>query len=61
MSNWKAARTHAVLRPFAWIYQAGRCARTLLTREDSLARIQLDIDEAARRRKLGEEMGLYDR
>ena len=39
----------------------GRCARTLLTREDSLARIQLDIDEAARRRKLGEEMGLYDR
>ena len=60
MSNWKAARTHAVLRSFAWIYQAGRCARTLLTREDSLARIQLDIDEAARRRKLGEEMGLYD-
>ena len=60
MSNWKAARTHAVLRPFAWIYQAGRSARTLLTREDSLARIRLDIDEAARRRKLGEEMGLYD-
>ncbi len=60
MSNWKAARTHTVLRPFAWIYQAGRCIRTLLTREDSLARIQLDIDEAARRRKLGEEMGLYD-
>ena len=60
MSNWKAARTHAILRPFAWIYQAGRCARTLLTREDSLARIQLDIDEAARRRKLAEEMGLYD-
>lgn len=61
MSNWKAARTHAVLRPFAWIYQAGRCARTLLTREDSLARIQLDIDEAARRRKLADEMRLYDR
>lgn len=61
MSNWKAARTHAALRPFAWIYQAGRCARTLLTREDSLARIQLDIDEAARRRKLADEMGLYDR
>ena len=60
MSNWQAARTHAILRPFAWIYQAGRCARTLLTREDSLARIRLDIDEAARRRKLGEEMGLYD-
>ena len=60
MSNWKAARTHAILRPFAWIYQAGRSARTLLTREDSLARIRLDIDEAARRRKLGEEMGLYD-
>lgn len=61
MSNWKAARTHAVLRPFAWLYQAGRCARAMLTREDSLARIQLDIDEAARRRKLAEEMGLYDR
>ena len=60
MSNWQAARTHAILRPFAWIYQAGRCARTLLTREDSLARIRLDIDEAARRRKLAEEMGLYD-
>ena len=60
MSNWKAARTHALLRPFAWIYQAGRCARILLTREDSLARIRLDINEAARRRKLGEEMGLYD-
>ena len=61
MSNWKAARTHAALRPFAWLYQAGRCARAMLTREDSLARIQLDIDEAARRRKLAEEMGLYDR
>lgn len=60
MSNWKATRTHAVLRPFAWIYQAGRCARAMLTRENSLARIQLDIDEAARRRKLAEEMGLYD-
>ena len=61
VSNWKAARTHAVLRPFAWIYQAGRCARAMLTREDSLARIQIDINEAARRRKLAEEMGLYDR
>lgn len=61
MSNWKAARTHAALRPFAWLYQAGRCARAMLTREDSLARIQLDIDEADRRRKLAEEMGLYDR
>ena len=59
--NWRAAREHAALRPFAWIYQAGRCVRIVLTRENAVGRVRFDLDEAARRRRLGEEMGLYDR
>ena len=60
-SNWKAARRHAILRPFAWIYQAVRCARIILTREDIAGGVRSDMEEAARRRSLGYEMGLYDR
>ena len=27
LANWKAAREHTLLRPFAWVYQFGRWAR----------------------------------
>lgn len=59
--NWKAARKHALLRPFAWVYQAGRCVRLVLTRKDIAGSVRFDMEETARRRNLGSEMGLYDR
>lgn len=58
--NWKAARKHALLRPFAWVYQAGRCVRVILTRKDIAGSVRFDMEETARRRNLGSEMGLYD-
>ena len=59
--NWKAARKHVLLRPFAWVYQAGRCVRVVLTRKDIAGSVRFDMEETARRRNLGSEMGLYDR
>ena len=58
--NWKAARKHALLRPFAWVYQAGRCVRLVLMRKDIAGSVRFDMEETARRRNLGSEMGLYD-
>lgn len=60
MSNWKAARQHTALRPFAWFYQGCRYVRLALARPEAAASLRHDFDDAARRRKLGEEMGLYD-
>ena len=55
------ARKHALLRPFAWAYQAGRCVRVALARKDIAGSVRFDMEETARRRNLGSEMGLYDR
>ena len=32
LKNWKAAQKHAVLRPFAWLYQSGRYIKKGISR-----------------------------
>ena len=61
MVNGVVLLLHALLRPFAWAYQAGRCVRVVLTRKDIAGSVRFDMEETARRRNLGSEMGLYDR
>ena len=61
LMRWKAAHTHPALRPFAWIYQGCRYVHLALTRPNAAARMRSDVAEAAQRRKLAEELGLYDR
>ena len=61
MVNGVVLLLHALLRPFAWVYQAGRCVRVVLARKDIAGSVRFDMGETARRRNLGSEMGLYDR
>ena len=61
LMRWKAAHAHAALRPFAWLYQGCRYVHLALTRPNAVARMRSDVAEAAWRRKLAEELGLYDR
>ena len=61
MVNGVVLLLHAPLRPFAWAYQAGRCVRVVLARKDIAGGVRFDMEETARRRNLGSEMGLYDR
>ncbi len=58
--TWKAAQRYRVLRPLCWAYQACRWARKAIMRPNPLANARFDVLEAARRRRLAEELGLDD-
>ena len=61
LMRWQAAHTHAALRPFAWLYQGCRYVHLAVTRPHAAERMRRDVAEASRRRRLAEELGLYDR
>ena len=58
LENWKAAHNHAVLRPFAWIYQAGRYLIKGLTRRNASAALKAEWDEAQHRNALFDDLGV---
>ena len=56
--NWKAAQKHAVLRPFAWIYQIGRYISRGMDQEGSLAAVQKEYSAAKKRINLFNTLGV---
>ena len=58
LKNWKAARKHAFLRPFAWLYQAGRYLRRGMKRSNAISRIQEDRRVARQRKELFDALGV---
>lgn len=56
--NWRAAKKHPILKPFAWIYQAGRYAVKGFRQDGSSAAIREEYKEAKERVALFEELGV---
>ncbi len=49
LANWRAARRHKILRPFAWIYQFGRYLGQLVTSGETPAGFWWEMKETRRR------------
>ncbi|QTE67404.1 nucleotidyltransferase family protein [Clostridiales bacterium] len=58
MANWKAAQKHAILRPFAWIYQTVRYIKRGLSRADATAEIKKEHKAAKQRIKMFKALGV---
>lgn len=58
MSRWEAAKRHAVLRPFAWIYQAFRILGVLVKNKKSPKDILKQSRHGAEHRQLIDALGL---
>ena len=58
MTRWSAARKHAALRPFAWLYQAFRIAGILLKTKKSPREILSQRRHGAEQRRLIDALGL---
>lgn len=58
MSRWQAANEHAVLRPFAWIYQAFVILGMMVQNKKSPGEILKLTRHGTRQRQLIEELGL---
>ena len=52
LANWTAARKHKILKPFAWLYQAGRYAVRGLKRDNASRKMRSEREAAKRRIKL---------
>lgn len=57
-ANWKAAREHAGLRPFAWLYQIIRYAVKGFNREDAPAELAKEYRAAKQRIAMFEALGV---
>ena len=58
LENWPAARRHALLRPFAWLYQAGHYMRKGLLRRNAASMLSEEFSEARRRKALFDALGV---
>lgn len=58
MSRWNAARKHAVLRPFAWIYQIGYINKRLIQNRISPKKMAEQHTQGVRQRELIKALGL---
>lgn len=56
--NWKSAQKHKFLRPFAWIYQAGRYIIKGIWREDSLKTLRMEYSAAQKRKAMFDALGV---
>ena len=61
LENWNAAKKHMFLRPFAWIYQAGRFVFKGLSQEDALYKLKAELKEARKRNKMFDSLGVKQR
>lgn len=59
--RWEAARKYRVLRPFAWIYQAGRVIKITVSRKDPIGSYKRDISEGNAAANLMSRLGLKPR
>ena len=61
IANWEAAKKYDILRPFAWIYQAGRYLKRGLDRENALRELREEYTEAKKRNKMFDALGVKQR
>ena len=55
--HWRGARKHALLRPFAWIYQAGRYFHRGIRRAEAPSKLLEEYRASRRRRALCDALG----
>ena len=58
LKNWRAAKGHKILQPFAWIYQAFRYAFRGLKREHAFARIREEYSAGKKRKEMFDALGV---
>ncbi|MBO4355973.1 MAG: hypothetical protein J5850_03885, partial [Clostridia bacterium] len=58
LSNWKAAKEHRILRPFAWIYQSFRIIGQLIKGKVTPKKFREQRKKGIERRKLIKDLGL---
>ena len=56
--NWELLSTHPELRPFAWIYQAGRYVKRGLAAGVKMDDVMRNMDESKKRNQLMEQLGV---
>ena len=56
--NWKLAQKYKFLRPFAWIYQAGRYVVKGLWRDNSIKKLRMEYGAAQRRKEMFDALGV---
>lgn len=56
--NWKAAQKYKLLRPIAWIYQAGRYVIKGIRRDDAFAKLKTEYDVARKRVAMFDSLGV---
>ena len=58
LGQWKAAKKYPILRPFAWIYQAGRIMGIFIKSKTGLKELIEQKENGVEQRKLIEALGL---
>lgn len=58
LKNWKTAKEHKILRPFAWAYQIFRYASKGIRRDQALSKLKDEYIAARRRNKLFDALGV---
>ena len=56
--NWKAAQKYRVLRPFAWLYQAGKYISQGLNRENPLGKLKKELTDGKSRNDMLDALGV---
>lgn len=56
--NWEALSIHPELRPFAWLYQAGRYIKKGLAAGVKMDDLKRNVDESKKRNQLMEQLGV---
>ena len=58
LNHWEAVKRHPFLKPFAWIYGAGRYAHLALGRKNGIALVRQEKKKSDQRDELREALGL---
>lgn len=56
--NWKAAQKYRVLRPFAWIYQAGKYLVRGLNRQNPIGKLKKELEDGKSRNDMLDALGV---
>lgn len=59
-NNWELAKKYKFFRNFAWLYQIVRYAKLALGRKNAVSSIQMELSKVRDRRKLFQELGMYN-
>lgn len=59
--NWKLAKKHPILRPFAWFYQICRYIRRGSNRKHSLQLLKKEWKKSRKKIQLFDELGLFEK